>query len=143
MSYDPYVVEAGTSRGKQPVLESRASSSNHMAAEKSYRNLILEDGHSCSRKAEMKRLEGRLRVLEEEAEMLKGAFLESVEGRRKLMSEIYEHFETIQKRELERAELHTHGKNRRAGLLQVLWQESNPSLVNRGLRANALGYHAT
>ncbi|KAI3455285.1 hypothetical protein Pfo_011948 [Paulownia fortunei] len=149
MSRDQYVLEAGTSRCKQQLSELRTLTSNHMAAEKSSVDLLRQDVNHWRRKAEIKQLEGRLRVLEEEAEMLKGDLLESVEERTKLMTEIHEHFDSLQhyllQRELDRGELYGHGvqiislkKDRRAGLLQVLCQESNPSIVNKGLRAKAL-----
>ncbi|KAK4427972.1 hypothetical protein Salat_1566200 [Sesamum alatum] len=148
MSNDRYALEAGTSRCKKQLLEFRASTSNHMVAEKSSGIVLQEDAHQWRRKAEIKQLEGRLRVLEEEVEMLKGALVESVEERAKLMNEVDEHFQTIQhcllQRQTERGEVCDHGvrilstfKDTRAGLLQILCQESsNPSLVNR--RANAL-----
>ncbi|XP_020547974.1 uncharacterized protein LOC110011683 [Sesamum indicum] len=147
MSNDRYVLEAGTSRCKKQLLEFRASTSNHMVAEKSSEILLQEDVHRWRRKAEIEQLEARLRVLEEEAEMLKGALLESVEERAKLMNEVNEHFQTIRhclrQKEIEKGELCGHGvrivstfKDTGAGLLQILCQESNPSLVNR--RASAL-----
>ncbi|KZV54827.1 hypothetical protein F511_40062 [Dorcoceras hygrometricum] len=112
-----------------------------------------------SKMAEMKRFEGRLRVLEEEAEVLRGVFLEGLEGRAKLMAEIYEKLESIQHcfnlKQQQREDRCSNGdqvisplksvigdvdcvQGGRAGLLHVLCQEPNPSLVNRGLKAKAL-----
>ncbi|KAL3633080.1 hypothetical protein CASFOL_026064 [Castilleja foliolosa] len=88
---------------------------------------------SRRKKAEIIQLQGRLRVLEEEAEMLKEALFESMKERTELKTEINQHFSTLQH----------YLKSKRAGLLQVLWQESNPAIVNKGLRANALAYDST
>ncbi|KAL7099658.1 hypothetical protein ACP275_09G098900 [Erythranthe tilingii] len=109
------------SRDQSRVLEAGGSStSTHVTVVKASSNQFTE---------ELKRLERRLRDLEEEFEMLKEALSESVEERAKLMSEIYEHFNSIQKRDV---------KKRRAGLLQVLFQDSNPSIVSKSLRTKAV-----
>ncbi|KAL8473432.1 hypothetical protein ACS0TY_029631 [Phlomoides rotata] len=82
--------------------------------------------------------------------MLKGALLESVEQSNQLITEIYHHFNYIKcsllQREVDRGELHNQKvhntalcKDRRTGLLQVLCQESNPSIVNKGMRTRTLG----
>lgn len=90
--------EASTSRCEKQSLELRASTSNRMAAHIS----------------ELKQVESRLRVLEEEALTLKEALLESVEERAKLMSEIYEDFDTtirhclMQRGEANKGELYGH-----------------------------------
>ncbi|KAK6120476.1 hypothetical protein DH2020_045786 [Rehmannia glutinosa] len=150
MSNNQYDVEGGTSTCKQQLLELRASTSNHSSANLSRH----DDVYSWRRKADIIQLEGRLSVLEEEGEMLKGALFESMDQRRKLMTEINEQFDNIQhclfQREVNRGELYGHGvqiitllKDRRAGLLQVLCQESNPSIVNKGLRAKALDKYST
>ncbi|PIN14352.1 hypothetical protein CDL12_12929 [Handroanthus impetiginosus] len=153
MSEDRYVNEAGTLRCKKQLKERGDSTSNHVVGEKPSKNLCEEDA-SWRRKTEIKWLEGRLRVLEEEVQMLKGALLKGVEERTKMMNEIHEDFKTIQhcllQREIERGKSYARelpivslSKDKKAGLLHVLCQESNPSLVNRGLRANALGYDST
>lgn len=104
MSNDGHFLEASTSRCKK---QSRTSKE----AEKLSVDLFQEDVKSRKRKAEIKQLEGRLRVLEEEAEMLKGALLESVEENKKLITEIRHHFKTINRRllqrEVEREELYS------------------------------------
>lgn len=81
---------------KQLVQLRRASTSNHTVAEKS------SDFNHWRRKAEIKQLEGRLRILEEEAEMKKGALLESVEECKKIITDIHLHFNTIQNCMLQR-----------------------------------------
>ncbi|KAL7139907.1 hypothetical protein ABFS83_09G084800 [Erythranthe nasuta] len=108
------------SRDQSCVLEAAGSSTSTHVTVKASSNLFAED---------LKRLERRLRVLEEESEMFKEALSESVEERSKLMCEIYEYFNSIQKRDV---------KKRRAGLLQVLFQDSNPSIVSKGLRTKAV-----
>ncbi|KAL9156616.1 hypothetical protein ABFS82_09G089400 [Erythranthe guttata] len=110
------------SRDQSRVLEAGGSStSTHVTVVKASSNLFTE---------ELKRLERRLTDLEEESEMFKEALSESVEERSKLMSEIYEYFNSTQKRDV---------KKRRAGLLQVLFQDTNPSIVSsKGLRTKAV-----
>ncbi|CAA2987092.1 Hypothetical predicted protein [Olea europaea subsp. europaea] len=110
-----YVVEAGTSKNKEKSLDLRASTSNHTVTNISSESSFEERKLVASAK-EIKRLDERLRILEEEDEMLKKALMESLEERTRLKTE-----------------------DRREGLLQVLIQESNPSLVTRDLRPRAVG----
>ncbi|XP_057772792.1 uncharacterized protein LOC130992256 [Salvia miltiorrhiza] len=124
MSSDQYANEASTSRSKKQLVQLRSASASNPA--------------DCRGKAEIKQLEGRLKVLEEEAQILKVALLESMEESRTLITDIHLHFHTIQSRLLqqqaERGESYSHSiqivKERRPGLLQILYQESNPSIVN-------------
>ncbi|KAH6758709.1 hypothetical protein C2S51_018944 [Perilla frutescens var. frutescens] len=109
------------------------STSNHAVAGKS------SDLNHWRRKPEIKQLEERLKILEQEAEMFKGALLESVEESRKLITDAQLHFNTIQHCLLQREAIQivSHQKERRAGLPQILCQESNPSIVKKGLRTKA------
>ncbi|KAL2554901.1 uncharacterized protein Fot_08520 [Forsythia ovata] len=135
-----YLLEAGTSRNKKNPLELMASTSNHMVTEISSQNSFEE----------IKHIDERLRILEEEAEMLKKTLMESLEERTRLMTQIYKYFETLQlclvQGEQEMGVTSKDGvmmikplKDRRVGLLQVLCHESNPSLVTRDLRPKAVG----
>ncbi|KAG6426059.1 hypothetical protein SASPL_110273 [Salvia splendens] len=88
--------EASTSRcKKQSVQPTSTSSSSNRRGE-----------------AVIKRLEGRLKILEEEAEILKGALLESAEESRTLIGDIHLQLYTIQchllQRGAERGELRSH-----------------------------------
>lgn len=76
-------------------------------------------------------LSERLRSLEEEAEVMNQAFIESLEERKKLINEISHQFRVI-------SHYRVYGKQDSTGLSQVLHQESNPSLVirNRKLKAS-------
>ncbi|XP_022852009.1 uncharacterized protein LOC111373677 [Olea europaea var. sylvestris] len=144
-----YVVEAGTSKNKEKSLDLRASTSNHTVTDISSESSFEERKLVASAK-EIKRLDERLRILEEEDEMLKKALMESLEERTRLKTEVYQYIETLQlchvKGAQEMGEVSMDGiniikplKDRREGLLQVLIQESNPSLVTRDLRPRAVG----
>lgn len=80
--------------GDQDVLD--AGASGYLASNHVTRRTLSQNLFQRSKMAEIKRLEGRLRVLEDEAEVLREVFLESLEGRAKLMAEINEKFENIQ-----------------------------------------------
>ncbi|KAL6497087.1 hypothetical protein OROGR_029016 [Orobanche gracilis] len=100
-------LHASTSRCNKHLIESRASSSNHdIADDRSYERIFSEDVSGSSRTAAIGQFSERLSVLEEEAKMLKAALFESVEERAELISEINEHFNTLQ---LNRGELYGNG----------------------------------
>ncbi|GER44106.1 50S ribosomal protein L17 [Striga asiatica] len=116
-----------------------------------HKRYLLEAGPSTCKKhllvpkAEIEKIEQRLRALEEEGEVLKGAFLESMEERAKLTTEINDSFNSLAKRGSNCGALSDRSvqiislvKEKRAGLLQILWEEPNPSIVKRGLRAKAI-----
>ncbi|CAA0827356.1 Unknown protein [Striga hermonthica] len=133
-----YLLEAGPSTCRKHLLEPKASTSNHTSANE-------EDANEPSRKAEIENIEERLRALEEEGEVLKGAFLESLEERAKLVTELNDRFNSLTQRGSNSEALPGRSvqiislvKEKRAGLLQVLWEEPNPSIVKRGLRAKAI-----
>ncbi|KAL6584847.1 hypothetical protein OROMI_004136 [Orobanche minor] len=95
--YHYYDLQASTSRCKKLLIESRPSSSNHdMADDRSYGSMFSEDVNGSSRAAAVGQLGERLRVLEEEGEMLKAALFQSVEERTELISDINEHFNSLQ-----------------------------------------------
>ncbi|KAL1551357.1 hypothetical protein AAHA92_19211 [Salvia divinorum] len=132
MPIDQYANGASTSRCKKQLVQLMSTSSSN----------------SRRGEGEIKRLEGRLKILEEEAEVLKGALLESAEESRTLIGDIHLQLCTIQRhlsqRGTERGEPRSHGiqrvkeRERRAGLLQILYQEANPFVVNKGSRTKVL-----
>ncbi|XP_047959130.1 uncharacterized protein LOC125204499 [Salvia hispanica] len=132
MPNDQYSNEASTSRCKKQLVQPTSTSSSD----------------NWRGEAEIKRLEGRLKILEEEAEILKGALLESAEESRTLIGDIHLQLYTVQRhllqRGAERGESRSHGiprvkeRERRAGLLQILYQEANPSIVNKVSRTKVL-----
>ncbi|GKV45453.1 hypothetical protein SLEP1_g52529 [Rubroshorea leprosula] len=81
---------------------------------------------------EVNRLVERLKVLEEETEIIKEAFFETMEERRRLMSEVYQQFQTLR--------LCLHHKNavgrKKAGLSQVLMENYSPRVLTRVCRIN-------
>ncbi|KAF8407176.1 hypothetical protein HHK36_006302 [Tetracentron sinense] len=101
---------------------------------------------------EVEQVHMRLRILEEEAEVMKKAFFGSVEERTELLKEISQQFQIIyqclrsrvtREKSLGGFSIDTRNKDgsMRTGLLQVLHRDTNPSLVTRVLRANMLTFH--
>ncbi|KAG5618722.1 hypothetical protein H5410_018546 [Solanum commersonii] len=103
---------------------------SHHFAESSSRNFYAEETNYSNKELvhaeQVKLLDKRLRVLEDEAEILKVVFLEGVEERRKLVNEIQNEFQAA----------FGYPKRQRHGLLQILREESNPAVVIRKLRAS-------
>lgn len=96
----------------------------------------------------VKLLDERLRILEDEGEILKGEFMRSMQERAQLIDEVRNHFEDMHYHfHLKRQEcgfISSYGavtieplKKERTGLLQVLCQESNPSVLPRTLSVQA------
>ncbi|MCD9643774.1 hypothetical protein HAX54_031473 [Datura stramonium] len=98
--------------------------SHHHLAESSSRNFSAE--------VKLIELDKRLRILEDEAEILKVAFLEGVQERRMLVNEIQNDFQ---------AAFPYLNKRQRHGLPQILCEESNPAVVIRELRASEAVFH--
>ncbi|XP_015161661.1 uncharacterized protein [Solanum tuberosum] len=103
---------------------------SHHLAESSSRNFYAEEANYSNKELvhaeQVKLLDKRLRVLEDEAEILKVVFLEGVEERRKLVNEVQNEFQAA----------FGYPKRQRHGLLQILREESNPAVVIRKLRAS-------
>lgn len=70
---------------------------SHHLAESSSRNFYAEEGNYRNKERvqaeQVKLLDKRLRILEDETEILKVAFLEDVEEKRKLVNEIQNEFQ--------------------------------------------------
>ncbi|XP_059642893.1 uncharacterized protein LOC132284781 [Cornus florida] len=151
--FDLCTSKASTSSDKEESSDSGASSSNHVAGKASARHFggkRHEGRKVLVSAAEVKLIDERLRNLEEEAEVMKKSFFESMEERKKLMNEIDQQFQAIHRSlhskiqfTVERSSdgiliINPHKiKNggTRTGLSQILHEESNPSLVIRDLRA--------
>ncbi|KAK4735727.1 hypothetical protein R3W88_009988 [Solanum pinnatisectum] len=103
---------------------------SHHLAESSSRNFYAEEANYRNKEVvhaeQVKLLDKRLRILEDEAEILKVVFLEGVEERRKLVNEVQNEFQAAFR----------YPKLQRHGLLQILREESNPAVVIRKLRAS-------
>ncbi|XP_049393932.1 uncharacterized protein LOC125858258 [Solanum stenotomum] len=103
---------------------------SHHLAESSSRNFCAEEANYSIKELvhaeQVKLLDKRLRVLEDEAEILKVVFLEGVEERRKLVNEVQNEFQAAC----------GYPKRQRHGLLQILREESNPAVVIRKLKAS-------
>ncbi|KAL7191485.1 hypothetical protein ACSBR2_023544 [Camellia fascicularis] len=143
------------SNKEQSSSDSIVASSSNPVSEISSVN--RSGGKLCKDKAlmygsEVDRLNDRLRTLEEETEIMKQAFIESMDERKKLMNEICQQFRVIRivlrPRKQVTGDESTHGvlvvnphqnrgggKGTGLGLSQVLHQQSNPSIVIRDLRA--------
>ncbi|KAG9150538.1 hypothetical protein Leryth_010919, partial [Lithospermum erythrorhizon] len=86
-----------------------------------------------------KQLNERLRIIEEETEMLKPVFYVAIEERSKLMKEVHEQVRNcLLFRDKKRGHIFfdkvstiKSSEERQAGMLQLLRQDSNPLLVNR------------
>ncbi|CAN4086459.1 unnamed protein product [Withania somnifera] len=104
---------------------------SHHLAESSSRNFSGEEANYKNKEVvqaeQVKLLDMRLRILEDEAQVLKVAFLEGVEERRKLVNEIQNEFQ---------AAFGYRESHERHGLPQILCEESNPAVVVRELRAS-------
>ncbi|OIT40265.1 PREDICTED: uncharacterized protein LOC109237011 [Nicotiana attenuata] len=96
------------------------------SAEGGYRNKEIVQAE------QVKLVDKRLRILEDETELLKVAFYESVEERRRLVHAIQNEFQAVCNGE------HTFGytKRQRHGLPQILGEDTNPAVVFRELRAS-------
>lgn len=109
MPNDQYFNEASTSRCNKHSVQpgTRTSTSNRAVGEKS------SNISHWKRETEIKKLKVRLKILEDEEEMLKMAFLESVEESRTMITDINLHFNTIRscltERGPDREESHSHG----------------------------------
>ncbi|KAK9281914.1 hypothetical protein L1049_004822 [Liquidambar formosana] len=149
-------LEESMLRGKQKLSDLRVSSSNQVT-ENSRVNCLkgnvginFQEGKILLGAGEVKQISERLRILEEEGEMLKQAFFGSIEERKKLMNEIYQQFQIIHRRLRNKSteESHDGASNvylfedgsMETGLSQVLHEDSNPSLVIRDLRSNMLAF---
>ncbi|CAL5327620.1 unnamed protein product [Camellia sinensis] len=149
------------SNKEQSSSDSIVASSSNPVSEISSVN--RSGGKLCTDKAlmygsEVDRLNDRLRTLEEETEIMKQAFIENMEERKKLMNEICHQFRVIcnglRSKKQVTGDESTHGvlvvnphQNRGRGgggtglgLSQVLHQQSNPSIVIRDLRATMEAY---
>ncbi|PQM39028.1 uncharacterized protein Pyn_36596 [Prunus yedoensis var. nudiflora] len=135
-----YNLEARSS-GKKPLQDSRT-----WGAEKAVKKPLLL---GCFNN-EVEELNERLRILEEETETMKQELFESAQERKKLMNEIYQHFQMLEidprylvAREFKSTDENTSvnsSQDERMGtsLSDILHQDPHPSLVTRNLRANAL-----
>nr|XP_009792844.1 PREDICTED: uncharacterized protein LOC104239821 isoform X3 [Nicotiana sylvestris]XP_016449277.1 PREDICTED: uncharacterized protein LOC107774296 isoform X1 [Nicotiana tabacum] len=121
---------ASMSGNKGKSLALAESSSTNSSAEEGYRNKEIVQAE------QVKLLDKRLRILEDETELLKVAFYEGVEERRKLVHAIQNEFQAVN--HFRCLEEHTFGytKRQRHGLPQILGEDSNPAVVFRELRAS-------
>ncbi|OWM81852.1 uncharacterized protein LOC116199167 [Punica granatum] len=80
-------------KGKAPVLETGISAQNRVE----YRSLSRSSLHRkrAIRVREIDELEERLSVLEEETRTAKQAFFEAVHDRKRLIDEVYQHFQNV------------------------------------------------
>ncbi|KAJ8536176.1 hypothetical protein K7X08_034577 [Anisodus acutangulus] len=100
---------------------------SHHLAESSSRNFCANYRNKELVHAEqVKLLDKRLRILEDETEILKVAFFEGVEERRKLVTVIQNEFQAAL----------GYPKRQRRGLPQILGEVSNPAVVIRELRSS-------
>lgn len=130
--------------GKSPEMLSQGvsvSNMNHEQGESS-KTGIQEMGNESDKLVVMiKPIEQRLRILEEEDEVLKESIFRSMEERKILMDEILQQFQDIynhlngriiiQEREPNSSSIQALKEEKKPGLMQVLWQDSNPSLIIR------------
>ncbi|XP_059303490.1 uncharacterized protein LOC132055598 [Lycium ferocissimum] len=102
---------------------------SHHLADSSSRNFCAEEANYRNKEVvhaeQVKILDKRLRILEDEAELIKEAFLEGVEERRKLVNATQNEIQAVNNR-----------KRHRHGLPQLLSEESNPAVVIRELKAS-------
>lgn len=108
--------------GSGSNLVAETSSANHSEAK------LCKGKELMHASDQVRWLSGRLRSLEEEAEVMNHAFVESLEERKKLINEISHQFRVISRYRVSRNPVTT-------GLSQVLHQETNPSLVIRNRKA--------
>lgn len=108
MPNDQYFNEASTSGCNKHLLQLRRTSTSSRAVAENSSNF-----NHWKREPEIEQLGERLKILEEEAEMLKEALLESVEESRTMITDINLHFKTIQscllQRGPDRVESNSHG----------------------------------
>ncbi|KAM3246422.1 hypothetical protein P3L10_008189 [Capsicum annuum] len=94
---------------------------HHLAESSNYRN--KEPVHA----EQVELLDKRLRILEDEAELLRVTFLKGVEERKKLVKEIQNEFQSA---------FGYTKRHEQHGLPLILYEESKPTVVMRELRAS-------
>ncbi|KAL3511927.1 hypothetical protein ACH5RR_024644 [Cinchona calisaya] len=110
-------------------LELRVLNTNHaceMSSDTSTRKRDYRNKMEINNRL-IKLLDERLRILEEEDEILKEEFTRRMKGRSELLNDVLKQFQVIEPIK----------KHMRTGLKQVLFRESNPSLVTRSSSARA------
>ncbi|KAJ4718476.1 Calcium-binding EF-hand family protein isoform 1 [Melia azedarach] len=143
--------------GSSPrVLRDSEASGSNEAAQKSLLKYSRSRVYDYSGKGKeilqangVEELNERLKILEEETEAMKQAFIETMEERKKLVNEIYQDFLKIHHRRhfgnqvtevkvLDRSLIVNPSNEAEmgSGLLQVLCEDSNPCIVTRDHRAN-------
>lgn len=150
--FDPFALDFGMSGSRSVAaqsLELRVLNRNHACEISSDTTCSGKRNHERKMRVNsklVKQLDERLGILEDEGEILKGEFMRSMQERAELIDEVRNHFEDMhyyfRLKSQECGDISSQGaltieplKKERSGLLQLLCQESNPSLLTRTLSA--------